>query len=238
MTNLTRRNFILGSLGAASIFGLTACDNSSQSPEAANTTVPVDVQTITPLSLVNEEGRRLFFVVNKVAKDAQAQLYVFDSGVMTFRSNVTAELGELSKLSDNEIVELFTTNDEEYRTEYHDYNNPYYLFEGSPTLQTVELETDDSGNNVTSETLMFGDFEKYQVVNNGDLVDMNDGPWSEGWELKLFSVIEPEPIYETYYGGFNMNNAVDNGCFVMRVEDPEIVEFAFDEVGTEGTEAI
>ena len=236
---VSRRTFMLacsiGMLGAASLSG---CNNASTEESDSPASEQAVSEVITPLSLVNDDGRRLFFVVDKVAKDAQAQLYVFESGVMTFRSNVTAELGELSKMSDDEIVELFTEEDEKYKSEYHDYSNPYYLFEGNPTLQTVELETDDSGNNVTSETLVFGDFEKYQIVNDGDVVDMNGSAWSDGWQLKLFGVVETAPIYETYYGGFNMNNSADNGCFVMRVDSPDSVEFSFDEVGTEGTETV
>lgn len=193
---------------------------------------------VTPSSIVYAE-KQLVFAANDLSKDADANLYIFENGEITFRSNSVIKLGDLAGLSDEEIETKYRDAENENRNKPHNYDNTYYEYLTNPTVSDVTLQTDKSGNEVVSETVQISDYVAQQI-SNGDVVIVMDGAaWSHSDEIELKEVVEAEPIYDSSFGGFKGNSITFDSpkskFFLIQVKDSKSTSFSWDEIGAEGT---
>lgn len=195
-------------------------------------------ETLTPSSIVNAD-KQLLFVADDIAKDSPAQLYIFENGTLTFRSNTAINLGDLVELSDEEIEAAYREAEEKSRQEKHDYSNTFYEFTVAPKVASVELYTDKSGNVVERECVVLEGYEAQQVSEGEATVKMSGSTWSHSFNLEFWLIVEPEPVFDGYFGGFGGSGYTgDNGNYLLvKLDDATAATFAWDEIGAEGTVA-
>lgn len=210
-------------------FGLFGCAGDSSGNSSK--------ETLTPSSIVNAD-KQFLFVADDIAKDSPAQLYIFESGTLTFRSNAAIKLGDLVDLSDEEIEAAYREAEEKNRLEKHDYNNAFVEFTTAPKVTAVELYTDNSGNVVVWESAVLEGYEAQQISEGEVVTKMSGSSWSHSFNLEFLEIVEPQPIFDGYFGGFLGNGYTsDQGYLLVRLHDADSVSFAWDEVGAEGTVA-
>ena len=229
---------ILGALITISLLGalavcVSACSGGGAGPSQNEKTV------ITPASIAYGEHQMLY-VANDLAKDSTCRLYVFENGVLTFRSNSTLVLGDLVDMSDEEIISVCKKADEQSRNEAHDYDEPFFEFVENPEVTTVELITDKSGNNTSREVIAMDECNVMKI-SEGKEVQGIGRDTSKRIGLECWEIVEPQPIFSSYFGGFHGNGIVDakegSKYLLVKIDDPENTSIEWDAVGTEGTTA-
>ena len=234
---------------------LAGCGNAGQTQEDASQTQTkqskTERKTITPYSLSHGD-RSLWFKVGNgknnnyenVSKDAVVYLYVFEEGKLTYKSNYGTQLGKVSDMPDDEVIKKFEEGDAWLKEKYQnadptaiDKDTFFYILNSPLNISTVILNTDDTGNQTTSEELAM-----YDIGTNMSSIAPNgaDSPVSEkaSWKMTLSDPTEKMfQIYDAHYGGFKLKEqSIPNMWFVTRVNDSEECVFTLDAVGTEGTE--
>lgn len=194
---------------------------------------------ITPASIAYS-NRQMMYVANDLAKDSSCRLYIFENGVLTFRSNSTFALGDLVDKSDEEIEAAYREADDRSRNEFHDYDEPFFEFVENPEVTTVELITDKSGNNTSRETIALDDCNVMKI-SEGQEVQGIGRDTSRRISIECWDIVDPQPIFSSYFGGFHGNALVDakegSKYLLVRVDDPGNTSIEWDAVGTEGTTA-
>lgn len=195
-------------------------------------------ENITPTKIAYAE-KQLAFTCEDFDKNAQCHLYIFENGEITYRSGSTLKLGSLVSLSDDEIEEAFRGEDRASRAKSHNYNNTFYEFVQNPKVSTVELITDASGNQTERETIAFDDYIAQQISLDEVIVKMDGPGWSHSDSFEFFNIVEPQPIFDGYFGGYKGNMPTHDewgtGYFLIRVDNQESSQFEWDAAGTEGT---
>lgn len=216
---------------AALILCLISCSNENKEQIAPTSS------SITPASVAYAD-KQLVFAATELSKDASARVYIFENGNITFRSNSLMKLRDLVGLSDEQIEAMFRDADNASRNESHNYNDPYYEYIEYPVVDTVNLYTDESGNNVERESIIVCDYIAQQI-SDGEIITVMDGDaWNHTAEFELWDTVEAEPILDSYFGGFKgAGISFDRGTkyYLIQVDDPESVTFSWDEIGAAGT---
>ncbi len=196
-------------------------------------------------------------------RQSEAQRYEdFKESELAIGADIEAQ-GTLEKI---ELIER--DGEVEKYAKYAMAKNPYlsyifYLKKFDASLfndgfYKLNVETDDSLENVISEELSFGyrnaktipqfvgmvfDYDKDNIVFGEYVTDNVEYIASEPAEGKNYTFIDSKPIEQvgsSYYGGFEVENSynygatLENGWFVTRTD--KNIQFGLDAVGTEGVD--
>gem|GEM_PF-6710574 len=142
--NLSKK-LLAVTLGIVLAISLTACDGKNEGASSQGNSSSENVNNEvslsgTPSTLFNSDERRLWYRTrHEIAKDTQADLFVFENGKVTcYYSDRSIKLGDLDGKSDDEIIAMYEATAEN--------------IEKADSF-SFHIYTDNTGNNTEYERL-------------------------------------------------------------------------------------
>lgn len=206
-------SFLLATL---MLLTLTACGAKSEA--ATDYGEPMDDISYDPVTFSEylAGGQRIWFYLpgsgpnmgRGVSKDASVEIYITQPDGTMVESSIRYSLGEMSQMTDEEIVAMVESNGSCQYTSYK-----------------LAIETDATGNHTQTEEIC----HPYSYSStDGDRV-LPDGNYV--LSLPLLCDCGLYEIYQSYYDGFIVD--VGEGSYFLTRVDKDIM-FELDPVGTEG----